>query len=63
METLIIALGNPGHEYEKTRHNIGWQLLEQLPFFNELAWKGKFKGLYSSISFKGEKFHFLKSDC
>ena len=60
METLIIALGNPGHEYEKTRHNIGWQLLEQLPFFNDLAWKEKFKGLYSSTSFKGEKFHFLK---
>ena len=28
MKRLVIGLGNPGAEYEATRHNIGWQLLD-----------------------------------
>ncbi len=27
---VILALGNPGEEYEQTRHNVGWRLIDHL---------------------------------
>lgn len=62
METsiaLVIALGNPGIQYENTRHNIAWQMIEKLAFFNELEWKRKFKGEYAPFSIEGRKVFFL----
>lgn len=60
MIKLIVGLGNPGLEYELTRHNIGWLALDALSFESDLNWKDKFKGQYADKSFEGEKVFFLK---
>jgi PTH1 family peptidyl-tRNA hydrolase len=60
MINLIVALGNPEQKYAATRHNIAWQMLEHLSFFNTLSWQTKFKGEYSAQSIGGEKIFILK---
>lgn len=60
MIKLVVGLGNPGSEYERTRHNIAWQLFDKLSFQDRLFWKEKYKGLMSDFSIEGEKVVFLK---
>lgn len=58
---LIVGLGNFGSEYNNTRHNIGFSILDSvvkgfgLSFDNE-----KFNGKYTSVFINGEKIYFLK---
>ncbi|MDR2661949.1 MAG: aminoacyl-tRNA hydrolase [Treponema sp.] len=49
MLDLAVFLGNPGGEYERNRHNAGRLLVKKLPFYDDLAWKKKFKSLYASL--------------
>ncbi len=58
---LIVGLGNPGKEYENTRHNIGFQTIDL--FAQKLGItisKSKFNGLYVETLIHGEKVILLK---
>jgi PTH1 family peptidyl-tRNA hydrolase len=47
---LIIGLGNPGEEYARTRHNVGFMAVDEIAArYNCPAWKKKFRGLVTSI--------------
>ncbi len=48
---LIIGLGNPGAEYEQTRHNIGFGVLD---FFGDRIGAVFRKGRYPALEAKGE---------
>ena len=46
---LIVGLGNPGKEYDMTRHNTGFYCLDVLSDeMNQSIDKEKFKGLYTN---------------
>lgn len=61
MTKLIVGLGNPGKEYEKTRHNIGFIFIDAYAkSINKEINKEKFTGLYTDYIHNGEKIILLK---
>ncbi len=38
---IVVGLGNPGREYEETRHNVGWMVLDRIA--DRAGWSGKAK--------------------
>ena len=58
---LIVGLGNPGREYENTRHNIGFQLLDCIADKKGITFsKSKFNAECAEISIDGEKVLLVK---
>ncbi len=58
---LIAGLGNPGGQYEKTRHNIGFRVVEALAADNGVKIDmAKHKGLIGKGMLGGEKVIFVK---
>ena len=55
---LIIGLGNPGKDYQNTRHNVGFLVLDA--YLNTSDWKEKFNALYHEEIINGEKVIFVK---
>lgn len=58
---LIVGLGNPGREYENTRHNIGFDAIDVIADkYNIEVSRIKFKGVYGEGFVNGEKVILLK---
>ena len=58
---LIVGLGNPGKEYEKTRHNIGFMAIDRIVDSLGISFdRNKVNGSYCVTNAGGEKVMFLK---
>ena len=58
---LIVGLGNPEEEYSKTRHNMGFNVINKLSEKYEIEVnKNKFNGLFGSGEIEGKKVILLK---
>lgn len=58
---LIVGLGNPGKEYELTRHNIGFIFIDNYASSKGVKIdKKKFNGLYQELIINDEKVILLK---
>ena len=60
MKYLIAGLGNIGKEYENTRHNIGFKVVEALAKIHQSTWSDERYGALSSFRLNGKTFYLLK---
>ena len=57
---MVVGLGNPGNEYENTRHNVGFMVIDNYAEMYHASFKKKYNGLYAKIYHNGEYFIILK---
>ncbi len=57
---LIVGLGNPGYEYENTRHNTGFMVLDKMAESAGVSFEDKRYGYVAETFIKGRKVFLLK---
>jgi len=62
LDLLVVGLGNPGREYARNRHNVGWMVVDELARRHDGAWRSKFSGRLAEIRHEGHKLALLKPE-
>ncbi len=62
LDLLVAGLGNPGREYERTRHNAGWMVVDELARRHGGSFRSKFSGQLSETRLDDLKLALLKPE-
>src|SRR5439155_7221222 len=62
LDLLVAGLGNPGREYERTRHNVGWLVVDELARRRGGSFRGKFSGKLVDVRLDELRLALLKPE-
>jgi peptidyl-tRNA hydrolase, PTH1 family len=62
LDLLVVGLGNPGREYARNRHNVGYLVADELARRHGGSWRSKFSGQLAEIRLDGHKVALLKPE-
>jgi PTH1 family peptidyl-tRNA hydrolase len=62
LDLLVAGLGNPGREYERTRHNVGWLVADELARRHGGSFRSKFSGRLAEVRAGEQRLALLKPE-
>jgi PTH1 family peptidyl-tRNA hydrolase len=62
LDLLVAGLGNPGREYERHRHNVGWMVVDELARRHGGSFRSKFSGRIAEVRADGQRLGLLKPE-
>jgi peptidyl-tRNA hydrolase, PTH1 family len=62
LDLLVVGLGNPGREYARHRHNVGWMVVDELAGRHGGSWRGKFSGQLAAVRIDDHRVALLKPE-
>ena len=60
LDLLVAGLGNPGRGYERTRHNVGWLVVDELAGRHGAQFRSKFSGVIADVRLGDVRVALLK---
>ncbi len=62
LDLLVAGLGNPGREYGRSRHNVGWMVADELARRHGGSWREKFSGRCADVRIGERRLALLKPE-
>ena len=62
IDLVVAGLGNPGRQYERTRHNAGWLVLDELARRTGSSYRNKFSGQLAEARLDGRRLALVKPE-
>src|SRR5919205_3105526 len=62
LDLLVVGLGNPGREYARNRHNVGWMVVDELARRHGGSFRSKFSGAVADVRLDELRLALLKPE-